>query len=61
MRQFGTDYSDLKNFKKHATAALRKVRLAYPGLEIKPAKGGFTIYAKRLAIAARPPVEECRF
>jgi hypothetical protein len=58
MRQLGTDYADVKNFKKHAAAALRKVKLAYPALEITPAKGGFTIHAKRLAMPARPPVQK---
>jgi hypothetical protein len=48
--QFGTDYSDPKNFKKKAAAALRKIATVYPGLTITKAKGGFAIHATRLAV-----------
>jgi hypothetical protein len=49
-RQLGTDYGDLKDFKKEAKAALRKIAAVYPGLIITKAKGGFTIHASRLAV-----------
>lgn len=49
-RQLGTDYADLKNFKKKGTAALRKIATLYHGLTITKAKGGFTIHASRLAV-----------
>jgi hypothetical protein len=49
-RQLGTDYGDLKDFKKEANAALRKIAAVYPGLIITKAKGGFTIHASRLAV-----------
>lgn len=53
MAQLGTDYSDVKDFKKKAKAALRKIQSVYPGLSIGKANGGFTIHAKRLAIAPK--------
>jgi Plasmid encoded RepA protein len=49
-RQFGTDYSDVKDFKRYTTPALRKIAMMYPGLTITKAKGGFTIHATRLAV-----------
>jgi hypothetical protein len=53
-RQLGTDYSDLKDFKKYAQAALYKVETLYPGLTITPARGGFMIHATRLAVPKQP-------
>ena len=49
-RQLGTDYGDIKDFKKEANAALRKIAAVYPGLKITKAKGGFTIHTTRLAV-----------
>jgi len=51
--QLGTDYGDLKDFKKEANAALRKIATVYPGLIITKAKGGFAIHASRLAITQK--------
>ena len=48
--QLGTDYGDLKDFKKEANATLRKIATVYPGLIITKAKGGFAIHASRLAV-----------
>jgi hypothetical protein len=53
-RQLGTDYTDPKDFKKKAQAALRKIRPLYPGLSIGPARGGFMLHATRLAVAPKP-------
>ena len=60
MHQFGTDYtgpSAVKNFKAHVKAALRKIAGngsgrsgLYPGLTIKPSRGGFSLHATRLAV-----------
>jgi hypothetical protein len=50
MQQLGTQYGKLKDFKKEAQAALRKIAVVYPGLTIGKAKGGFTIHATRLAV-----------
>ncbi len=57
MRQLGTGFKDVKDFKKKVKPALRKVRLAYPGLAIEMAKGGFTIHASRLAVPSKTPVQ----
>jgi Plasmid encoded RepA protein len=61
MQQFGTDYTDLKDFKKKAKAALRKVAGngdgkagLYPGLMVKQQHGGFLLHATRLAV----PIED---
>jgi hypothetical protein len=53
-QQLGADYTDLKNFKKKAKAALRKIRIVYPGLTVASASGGFTLHASRLAVPAKP-------
>jgi hypothetical protein len=59
MQQFGTDYTDPKDFKKKAQDALGKItgkkngdgqKGLYPGLTVKPARGGFTLHATRLAV-----------
>ncbi len=56
MQQIGCDYSDVKDFKKKAGIALRKVKAVYPGLKIKNKPGGFDILpcppAVRPAVAA---------
>ena len=49
-RQFGADYQNVKDFKKEARSALRKIASMYPGLTITTAKGGFAIHATRLAV-----------
>jgi hypothetical protein len=51
--QLGTDYGDIKDFKKEANAALRKIATVYPGLIITKAKGGFAIHASRLAVSQK--------
>jgi hypothetical protein len=43
MRQMGCDYDEVRNFKKKANKALRKVRSVYPALKIKNKPGGFDI------------------
>jgi hypothetical protein len=67
MQQFGTDYtgpSAVKNFKAHVKAALRKIAGSgngrsglYPGLTIKPSRGGFSLHATRLAVPQTPAVK----
>jgi hypothetical protein len=34
MRQFGTDYTDPKDFRKKAIATLKKIQTVYPGLKL---------------------------
>lgn len=43
MQQMGTDYKDVKDFKKYASLALRKVQTVYPALKIKKVPGGFEV------------------
>lgn len=54
MQQLGTDYAEVKDFKKYALAALRKVQAVYPALSISKVKGGLKVYPSRPAIAPRP-------
>lgn len=54
MQQLGTDYTEAKDFKKYASAALRKVQAVYPALTITRVKGGLKIHPSRPAIAPRP-------
>ncbi len=53
MKQLGADYKDVDDFKKKAKSALRKIQNVYPGLTIGQATGGFTVHAKRLAVAPK--------
>jgi len=53
--QFGTDYADHLDFKKKAKAALKKVKLVYPGLNYAEATGGVLILPTSLpAIPLKP-------
>lgn len=54
MEQLGTDYTDRKDFKRHATGALKKIQAVYPGLNLEFKPGGVQINPGRLAIPARP-------
>lgn len=56
-QQLGCDYADQDNLKKKIKAAMRKVKLAHPGLRFGyPSKGGgLEIRISRPAIAPRPP------
>ena len=54
-RQFGTDYSDPKDFRKKAIAALRKIEAVYPGLKRQDAEGGIVVHhTSRPAVPYRP-------
>lgn len=53
MTQLGAEYEDINNFRKKASAALRKVKLAQPGLKVDKVTGGIEIYPSRAAIASR--------
>jgi hypothetical protein len=59
-QQLGCDYADQDNLKKKIKAAMRKVKLAHPGLKVGyPSKGGgLHIYVSKPAIAPRIEVEE---
>jgi hypothetical protein len=51
--QMGADYADLKDFRKKALAALRKVQAVYPALRIGDAESGFVLRPSTPAIRAR--------
>ena len=40
MTQFGCDYTDQKDFRKKAIAALKKIQTVYPGLKLEDAERG---------------------
>jgi Plasmid encoded RepA protein len=55
MQQFGTGWTDAKNFGREARTALRKVQAVFPQLKLGSLRGGVTILpASRQAIAPRP-------
>ncbi|MEP7247833.1 MAG: replication protein RepA [Gammaproteobacteria bacterium] len=55
-RQLGTDYADVKDFKRYAGAALRKVQTVYPALKIVRGDGGFTLHPSQPSVPTRKPL-----
>jgi hypothetical protein len=55
MAQVGSEYGDVKNFKRKAKAALGKIRALYPGLKLEWRSGGFTLYPSPTSVPALPP------
>lgn len=43
LQQLGAEYSDVKNFKKNANDAFKKIQLVYPGLKLQRESGGFLV------------------
>jgi len=55
MKQFGTDYADLKDFRKKAIAALKKIEAVYTGLKLQDADGGIVVHSSsRPAVPYKP-------
>jgi hypothetical protein len=54
MAQVGSEYGDVKNFKRKAKAALGKMRALYPGLKLEWRSGGFTLYPSPTSVPALP-------
>lgn len=54
MKQFGGDYGDVKDFKRRAKAALRKVQAVFPGLELEEVPGGIVIKPGQTAVSVQP-------
>lgn len=52
--QFGTDYEDIKNFKKHAKKALVKIQSVYPELGIEYIRGGVMVLPCNPAVTIKP-------
>ena len=48
--QLGSNYNDLKNFKRKIKNALKKVQSVYPSLDIESVDGGFVIKASRTSV-----------
>ena len=54
MKQFGGDYGDVKDFKRKAKHALRKVQAVYPGLNLEDADGGVNVRPGLTAVRSVP-------
>jgi hypothetical protein len=54
MLQLGSEYNNLKDFKRKAKQAFKKVQAVYPGLEMEDAEGGFVIKKGKSAITYVP-------
>lgn len=50
MQQLGSDYEDLRDFRKKAKTALQKIQAIYPALRIEEEEGGFRILPSRPAV-----------
>lgn len=53
MKHLGTDYADLRNFRRHAKTAIGKIRAVYPLLNVTFAHGGIEIRPGGPAIPGR--------
>lgn len=53
MEQIGADYEDMRDFRRSAKAALRKIEQVFPGLNLESAPGGFNIRPGRPAVLGR--------
>ena len=53
-KQIGSEYSDVKNFKKKCKEAFFKVKMVFPDLNMDYAHGGFVIHAGEPSINHRP-------
>lgn len=54
MRQVGAEYGDVKDFKRKAKVALRKIHALYPGLKLGWKSGGFILYPSPTSVPALP-------
>jgi hypothetical protein len=53
MDQLGTDYTHVQHFRAKVKAALRKIRIAYPGLRLGSKQGGIEILPGASAVPPR--------
>jgi Plasmid encoded RepA protein len=53
--QFGADYTDLKDFKRHAKEAMTRVASVYPALVTRPRDGGFDVLPSSLPAVLEQP------
>ena len=54
-KQFGTDYTDPKDFRKKAISALKKIQAVYPGLKLQDAEGGIIVHSSSVPAVAYKP------
>jgi len=54
MEQVGSEYGNVKDFKRKAKAALRKILAVYPGLKLEWRSGGFTLHPSPTSVPALP-------
>lgn len=52
-QQLGSDYADIKDFRKYAKSAIRKVKAVMPGLNVEYADGGLILHPGKTAIAPK--------
>lgn len=52
-QQFGSDYSDIKDFRKNVKPAICKIRTVMPGLHLEFAEGGLILYPGKPAITPK--------
>lgn len=52
--QMGSDYNDVKDFKKKAIATIRKIEAVYPGLKVETIHGGLKINPGATSIKHKP-------
>jgi hypothetical protein len=65
MEQLGTDYAHVQHFRAKTKAALKKIKVVYPGLKLGPKQGGIEILPGASAVPPKasrrkaiPPVEQ---
>ncbi len=56
-KQLGTEYKDIKDFKKYARLALRKIKAVYDDLGIEYVRGGVKVLPCNPAITIKPKAE----
>jgi len=52
--QFGSEYSNTKDFAKKAWGALRKIQIVYPELNVERIRGGITVLPSKPSITVKP-------
>ena len=52
-QQLGSDYSDIKDFRKNVKPAIRKIHAVMPGLNIEFADGGLILYPGKPSISPK--------
>lgn len=56
MQQLGSDYDEIRDFRKKVKAAIRKVEVLSPGLKSAFVNGGIHLYPGKTAITSKPRI-----